>query len=62
MAWQWYAVILGIAAPWVILGTSLRNTFKEGGAVTGVSVWAGMCVFTTAIALLIGWVVHSLVG
>lgn len=62
MAWQWYAMILGLAAPWVILGKSLRHTFKEGGARTGVSVWLGMAVFTTLIALLIGWIIHKLVG
>ena len=62
MAWHWYALIVGVAAPWVILGKSLRNTFREGGGVTGVSVWLGMSVFTTLIALLIGWIVHRLVG
>ncbi|MCC3247040.1 hypothetical protein LG047_17235 [Methylocystis sp. WRRC1] len=49
-------------APWVILGKSLRNTFKEGGAVTGFSVWAGMAVFTTSMALLAGWIIHRLLG
>jgi hypothetical protein len=58
----WYAIIAGVAAPWIILNASLRNTFKEGGAVTGVSVWAGMSVFTTLVALLIGWIIHKLIG
>jgi hypothetical protein len=62
MDWYWYAIIAGVAAPWVILNAGLRNAFKEGGAVTGASVWAGMSAFTTLIALLIGWVVHKLVG
>lgn len=62
MNWHWYAIIVGVAAPWIILGASLRNTFREGGPVTGISVWAGMSVFTTLVALLIGWLVHKFVG
>jgi hypothetical protein len=62
MDWFWYAIVAGVAAPWVILNASLRNTFKEGGATTGASVWAGMAVFTTLVALLIGWVIHKLLG
>jgi hypothetical protein len=62
MDWYWYAIIVGVAAPWVILNASLRNTFKEGGAVTGLSVWAGMALSTTLFALLIGWIIHKLVG
>ncbi len=62
MGWHWIAIIIGIMAPWVILGKSLRNTFKEGGAVTGFSVWAGMAVFTTSMALLAGWIIHRLLG
>ncbi len=62
MTWQWYAVVVGVAAPWIILGASLRNTFREGGAVTGASVWAGMSVFTTLVALLIGWIIHKLIS
>jgi hypothetical protein len=62
MEWRWYAIIAGVAAPWVVLNASLRNTFKEGGVVTGLSVWAGMSVFTTLIALLIGWVIHKFAG
>lgn len=62
MDWYWYAIIAGVAAPWVILGAGLRNAFKEGGVVTGVSVWSGMAVFTTLVALLIGWIAHRLIG
>jgi hypothetical protein len=62
MEWYWYAIIAGVAAPWLILNASLRNTFKEAGAVTGLSVWAGMGLSTTLIALLIGWVIHKIVG
>lgn len=62
MQWYWVAIIAGVAAPWVILGKSLRNTFREGGAVTGASVWGGMSVFTTLMALLIGWIVVRLMG
>lgn len=62
MAWYWYPVILGVAAPWLILGNSLRNTFREGGAVTGISVWAGMSLAVTSILLLLGWIIHSLFG
>ncbi len=60
MDWTWYAIIAGTAATWLILGASLRNTFREGGVVTGISVWGGMSVFTTLVALLIGWVIHKL--
>jgi hypothetical protein len=62
MHWHVYAIIAGVAAPWIILGKSLRNTFKEGGVVTGLSVWAGMSVFTTLVALLIGWIAAKLIG
>ncbi|WP_363347501.1 hypothetical protein [Methylocystis echinoides] len=62
MHWYVYAIIAGVAAPWIILGKSLRNTFKEGGVVTGLSVWAGMSVFTTLVALLIGWIAAKLIG
>lgn len=62
MSWHWYAILAGVAAPWIILGASLRNTFREGGVVTGVSVWAGMSVFTTLVSLLIGWVAVKLIG
>ncbi len=62
MDWHWYAIIVGVAAPWVILNASLRNTFKEGGVVTGLSVWAGMALSTTLIALLIGWIGHKIFG
>ncbi len=62
MPWHWYAIIAGVAAPWLILRGSLRNTFREGGAVTGLSVWAGMSLFTTLVALLIGWVASKLLS
>lgn len=62
MDWYWYAIIAGVAAPWIVLNASLRNTFREAGAVTGLSVWAGMALSTTLIALLIGWIIHKLVG
>lgn len=62
MDWHWYAIVAGVAAPWIILNASLRNTFREGGVATGLSVWAGMSVFTTLIALLIGWILHRLIG
>ena len=28
---------------------------------TGISVWGGMSVFTTLVALLIGWIIHKFV-
>ena len=44
MHWYWIALILGIAAPWIVIGREIRIGFEEGGLKLGLGVGAE-CAF-----------------
>jgi len=62
MEWYWVALILGVIAPWIVMGRQIRIGFEEGGLLTGLGTWFGVCVITVPIVLLISWVVRLFVG
>ncbi|MBM3529473.1 MAG: hypothetical protein FJX62_15395 [Alphaproteobacteria bacterium] len=56
MAWYWIAIALGVLAPWLIMGQSIRIAFEERGAVGGLGTWFGACVLTVPILLFLSWI------
>ena len=56
MKWYWIALIAGIFAPWVIMGSAIRMGFKERGMLTGLGLWFGVCVLTIPLMFLIVWI------
>ena len=53
MHWYWIALILGIAAPWIVKDREIRIGFEEGGLKLGLGVWGGMCLLTIPTVFLI---------
>ena len=53
MAWYWLALILGLLAPWTILGWDIITDFREGGAKKGFETWFCISTFTLPAALII---------
>jgi len=62
MAWYWFALLAGIAVPWLIMGRSILIGFQERGIQGGLGVWSGMCVLTVPIMFLIMWVLQMFTG
>ena len=60
--WYWIALILGIAAPWIVIGREIRIGFEEGGLKLGLGVWGGMCLLTIPAVFLIMGLGHFLIA
>ena len=61
MAWYWIALVLGVIAPWIIMGSSLVSTFRERGVTQGVGEWIGMSYVTVPFIMLISWVATKVI-
>ena len=62
MEWYWIALIAGIIAPWVVMGSSIRLAFEERGLLVGLGWWLGVCGFTIPVIFLIMWLARVLFG
>jgi hypothetical protein len=62
MQWYWFALLAGVALPWVIMGKSILIGFKEKGIQGGLGAWSGICWLTIPLMLLIMWIFHLFVG
>ena len=55
MSWLWIGVSLGLIAPWVVSGQSIKIAFEERGFLGGIAVWSGMCFLAVPFMVLISW-------
>jgi hypothetical protein len=55
MAWYWLALVLGVIAPWLVMGGHIRMAFREGGLQTGLGTWFGISLITVPMVFLIMW-------
>jgi len=62
MKWYWLWIIIGLLAPWIIMGRAIRMGFEERGLQTGLGVWFGAALLTVPLMLAIGWLVQVALG
>jgi len=57
MAWYWYALISGLALPWLVMFKTIKAGF-EAGVQQGLGAWLGISTLTVPIMFLIMWFVR----
>lgn len=59
---EWYvaAMIVGVIAPWVVMGRTIRLAFAERGVIVGLGTWFGIAVVTVPIMVLFWWAARLL--
>jgi hypothetical protein len=62
MQWYWIVLILGVIAPWIVMGKAIRIAFEERGVLTGLATWFGMCFVTVPLIFLGTWIAGLLFG
>ena len=58
MEWYWIALIAGVILPWVIRGKLIRIGLEDGGVLSGLRVWARLCLFTIPIMFVTVYIVQ----
>ena len=57
MAWYWFALIVGIGTPWLVMPKTLILGFSRNIR-TGLTAWLGPAALTTPLMLITMWVIE----
>jgi hypothetical protein len=60
MTWYWYALLTGLIMPWLVMGKSIRASFR-GGPQAGFGTWAGIATLTIPLMLLATWITDKMI-
>jgi hypothetical protein len=61
LAWYWYAVIIGVAMPWVVMYRDMRDAFDDG-LKSGLGVWLGVSAFCASAILVLSFLLRWVTG
>jgi ABC-type spermidine/putrescine transport system permease subunit II len=55
MEWYWIGIIVGLLAPWFVMGRAILIGFQERGLQGGLGIWLGVSLLTVPLVLVIMW-------
>lgn len=60
MSWLWTGIILGLIAPWLLMGPAIRMAFEERGLVQGLGTWFGGAIISVPLMVGFCWLANIL--